>query len=128
MCTRSDGNSFENGPAPPSPPHTGPPPRKSNSHHPPESGSHKTHASKSDNVAADSQKGLSSGAIIGIILGASFLVVVLIALALFIWKHKTKGKSVRATNGNPPLGTNNGEFPQSLSLSLSLSVCLCVCV
>ncbi|XP_028763003.1 protein STRUBBELIG-RECEPTOR FAMILY 8-like [Neltuma alba] len=105
----SDGNSFDNGPAPPPPPHSASSPRRSpTSHHHSGSGSHKAHASESDDEDADSHKGLSSGVIIGIILGSVFLaVVVLLALALCIRKHKKKEKGVRTSNGTPPLGTNN---------------------
>ncbi|KAK4284326.1 hypothetical protein QN277_001177 [Acacia crassicarpa] len=107
----SDGNSFDNGPAPPPPPHTAPPPKRS-SHHRSGSGSNKAHASESDKEGADSHNGLSSGAIIGIILGSIFLaVVVLLALALCIRKRKRKEKGVRTSNGNPPLGTNNVTLP-----------------
>ncbi|KAI9127598.1 hypothetical protein K1719_000591 [Acacia pycnantha] len=107
----SDGNSFDNGPAPPPPPHTAPPPKRS-SHHRSGSGSNKSHASESGNEGADSRNGLSSGAIIGIILGSIFLAVaVLLALALCIRKRKRKEKGVRTSNGNPPLGTNNVTLP-----------------
>ncbi|XP_054787674.1 protein STRUBBELIG-RECEPTOR FAMILY 8 isoform X2 [Prosopis cineraria] len=79
----SNGNSFDNGPAPPPPPHTAPPPRRSpNSRHQSGSGSHKAHASETGNEDADSHK-------------------------VFIRKQKKKEKGVRTSNGTPPFGTNN---------------------
>ncbi|KAL8136917.1 hypothetical protein V2J09_002918 [Rumex salicifolius] len=87
-----NGNSFDNGPAPPPPPYTAPPPGKasSGSHSKPSSHPHESPNSPS----ADAKRsGLSVGAIIGIILVAS-LFVMLGILALILCTRKRKKKEV----------------------------------
>ncbi|KAF9587556.1 hypothetical protein IFM89_004014 [Coptis chinensis] len=87
---RYEGNSFDNGPAPPLPLYTSPPP--SNSHNDDLTGSNKneTQGSQSDH---QSNNGLKAGHIVGIALGSIF-VVLCVALALvFCLRKLTKGKN-----------------------------------
>lgn len=109
--TRYDGNSIDDGPAPPSTESTSPPPRepdKSNPHS--GSGSHpKRHGS--DDKKSDDHKGTSPGAIVGIVLGSVLVSsVVLVAIVFCIRKLKGKEKGARTSNGSLPPGIINGEF------------------
>ncbi|XP_058723746.1 protein STRUBBELIG-RECEPTOR FAMILY 8 [Vicia villosa] len=110
-----DGNSFDDGPAPPSPESTSPEstspppsePHKSNHH--PRSGSHtKTQGSNSDD-----HKGTSVGAIVGIVLGSVLACsILLVALVFCIRKIKGKEKGPRTSNGSLPPGGIVNVTPQ----------------
>ncbi|KAI4298743.1 hypothetical protein L6164_032264 [Bauhinia variegata] len=103
-----DGNSFDNGPAPPLPPYTPPPlSRSHNKSHHSGFGSHdETQGSDSENSYA--KKGLTVWAIIGIVLGSVFLVaIILLALVFCVRKHKKKENGARASRTNLPIATNN---------------------
>uniref|UniRef100_A0A5B6ZUS8 Protein kinase domain-containing protein n=1 Tax=Davidia involucrata TaxID=16924 RepID=A0A5B6ZUS8_DAVIN len=92
---RYDGNSFDNGPAPPPPPYTSPPPNRSHnnrSHSPP---SAHTPSSNSEN---GNKKWLTAGPIIGIILGS--LLVVLFALLVFCLRKGKRKESAARTSGS----------------------------
>lgn len=94
-------NSFENGPAPPPPPYTPPPPGRSSGRSHSKPASH-SHGSPSDSPSADSKRrGLSVGAIVGIILVAS-LFLMLAILVLILCTRKRKKKEVL---GRTSLGT-----------------------
>ncbi|KAF7840591.1 protein STRUBBELIG-RECEPTOR FAMILY 8 [Senna tora] len=105
-----DGNSFDNGPAPPLLPHAPSPPshnnNNNNNNHHSGSDSHKTKGSDIENY--DGHKGLTTGAIVGIIL-ASVLLAVIMALALvfYVRKRQRKEKGAKTFSGSLPLGTNN---------------------
>ncbi|KAJ1428707.1 Protein kinase domain [Sesbania bispinosa] len=103
-----DGNSFNDGPAPPSPTFTAPPPSGSHkSHHHSGSGSHnKTQGS--DNENSDDHKGLTAGAVVGIILGSVLVAVILLLVLVFcIRKVKGKKKGARTSSGRIPPGITN---------------------
>ncbi|KAK7359817.1 hypothetical protein VNO77_01782 [Canavalia gladiata] len=103
-----DGNSFDNGPAPLPPASASPPPNGSrNSHHHSGSGSHnKTQGFENEN--SDGHKGLTAGAVVGIILGSALVaVIVLLALVFCIRKKKGKKKSTRTLSGSLPRGITN---------------------
>ncbi|KAL5097432.1 hypothetical protein RYX36_001759 [Vicia faba] len=102
-----DGNSFDDGPAPPSPESTSPEstspspsePHKSN-HHSGSGSQTKTHGSNSDD-----HKGASVGAIVGIVLGSVLVCsILLVALVFCIRKLKGKEKGPRTSNGSLPPG------------------------
>ncbi|KAL5775285.1 hypothetical protein ACOSP7_012842 [Xanthoceras sorbifolium] len=100
----SDGNSFDNGPAPPPPPFTPPPPGRSLNN--------RTHSGSGSHTPPDGQsnsnKGLSVGSIVGIVLGAIFAVVlVLLLLSLCIRKNKRKVSGARASAASLPVGRND---------------------
>ncbi|KAE9591481.1 hypothetical protein Lal_00038989 [Lupinus albus] len=103
-----DGNSFADGPAPPSPPFTSPPPSGSHSnHHRSESGSHDKAWSFNDEKS-DSHKGLATGATVSIVLGSVLVaVLVLLALVFCIRKQKKKENGARTSNGSLPRGIMN---------------------
>ncbi|XP_030971468.1 protein STRUBBELIG-RECEPTOR FAMILY 8 isoform X2 [Quercus lobata] len=100
-----DGNSFDNGPAPPPPPYTPPPHGKSatNRTH---SGSHAPSAQNSNGGSSNSDKGLSIGAIVGIILGSVFVALVVLLLVFCIRKNK-KDTGARTPKGSLSVGTSN---------------------
>lgn len=110
--TRYDGNSFDNGPAPPSPASTSPPPSGShkNNHHS-RSGSHnKTKGSDVGN--SDGHKGTTVGGIVGITLGSLCVaVIVLFAVVFCIRKLQRKEKDAINSSGSLPPRTVNGAFP-----------------
>ncbi|KAJ4703975.1 Kinase [Melia azedarach] len=101
-----DGNSFNNGPAPPSPSSATTPPGKSHNNN------NRTHRpssrSPSDNQSSDSDDGLSVGSIVGIVLGAVFLIaLVLLTLSYCIRKNRRKVSGTRSSAGSLPVSTNN---------------------
>ncbi|XP_015885526.2 protein STRUBBELIG-RECEPTOR FAMILY 8 [Ziziphus jujuba] len=101
-----DGNSFDNGPAPPPPPYIPPPSGRSRgSRNHSKSGSH---APDSDHEASHSDGGLTVGALAGIILGSVFVgLAVLLALAFCIRKNKKKAKGARTPRESFSVGSNN---------------------
>ncbi|KAL4628294.1 hypothetical protein ACB092_05G226800 [Castanea dentata] len=101
-----DGNSFDNGPAPPPPPYTPPPSGKSapNRTH---SRSHAPSTQNSNGGSSTSDKGLSVGAIVGIILGSVFVALVVLLLVFCIRKNKKKDTGARTPKGSLSVGTSN---------------------
>ncbi|KAL9384198.1 hypothetical protein Peur_024521 [Populus x canadensis] len=100
-----NGNSFDNGPAPPPPPYTSPPSGKShrNRTHP---GSGAPRTSSSDGQPSESDKGISVGAIVGVALGSVVLVLIaLLALVFCIKKHQGKEIDPLASRGSRPADT-----------------------
>ncbi|XP_059439395.1 protein STRUBBELIG-RECEPTOR FAMILY 8-like [Corylus avellana] len=100
------GNKFDNGPAPPPPPYTPPPPGRSNAN--------RTHARSggpsprgSNGESSHSDKGLTVGAIVGIILGSIFIVLVLLLVLAFCIRKKKKDTGARTPRGSLSVGTNN---------------------
>ncbi|KAI3823853.1 hypothetical protein L1987_05298 [Smallanthus sonchifolius] len=98
-----DGNSFDNGPAPPPPPYTAPPGKSHNnrSRSPPS----RTHTG-SDVPSSDTSSGkkLSLGAILGISLGSAFVILFIVLVLLFcLIKGKKTGKTIRTPTVNPPI-------------------------
>ncbi|KAL9668528.1 hypothetical protein QQ045_006062 [Rhodiola kirilowii] len=91
-----DGNSFNNGPAPPPPPYTPPPPGRSPSHHnTPGSGSTPSSASK---LSPNNRKeGLGTGARIGIIVGSTLILLGAVIALIFCIRHKKKKRSGGST-------------------------------
>ncbi|KAK7245900.1 hypothetical protein RIF29_40754 [Crotalaria pallida] len=108
-----DGNSFANGPPPPSPPFASPPPSGShNSHHRSGSGSHNK-SRGSDNENSAGHKGLATGAVVGIVLGSVLVaVLVLLALVFCIQKQKKKEKGAKTSSGSLPRG---GSLPHGVA-------------
>ncbi|TQD78598.1 hypothetical protein C1H46_035836 [Malus baccata] len=101
-----DGNGFDNGPAPPPPPYIPPSPGRSTKNRS-RSGSG-TPPQGSDGQSHDSKNGLAVGALVGIILGSVFVVlIVLLALAFCIRKNKREDRIPRASGGNVSARTNN---------------------
>ncbi|KDO78347.1 hypothetical protein CISIN_1g005001mg [Citrus sinensis] len=99
-----DGNSFDNGPAPPPPPSTAPPSGRSHNNRSHRQGSH----SPSGSQSSSSDKELPAGAIVGIVLGAVFLVALaLLALYFCIRKNRRKVSGARSSAGSFPVSTNN---------------------
>ncbi|KAM7265860.1 hypothetical protein ACFE04_003543 [Oxalis oulophora] len=99
-----NGNSFNNSPAPPPPPFTPPPPSKSRHNH---SGSGTDTPPNSDGQSSDLKKGLSAGAIVGIILGSLFLIVLAVIAFIFCSrKKKKKVVGVRASRGSFSVGSS----------------------
>ncbi|XP_012091294.1 protein STRUBBELIG-RECEPTOR FAMILY 8 isoform X2 [Jatropha curcas] len=102
-----DGNSFDNGPAPPPPPFTPPPPGRShnNRNH---SGSGAHSPPSSDGQSSESDKGMSVGAVVGIILGSVLLLLIaLLAVVFFIRKSKRKEVGAIVSQGSRSASTNN---------------------
>ncbi|XP_062161527.1 protein STRUBBELIG-RECEPTOR FAMILY 8 [Alnus glutinosa] len=101
-----DGNSFDNGPAPPPPPYTPPPTGRSNAN--------RTHARSggpsprgSNGESSHSNKGLTVGSIVGIILGSIFIALVLLLVLVFCIRKKRKDTGARTPRGSLSVGTNN---------------------
>lgn len=120
----SDGNSFDNSPAPPPPPFTPPPPGRSRNspRHPASGGGTGTHtAPSSDSSSPHSNKGLPVLAIVGIILGAIiFVLIVLVAFALCVQKRKRKNIGLRASSGRLSIGTSvNAEVQEHRAKSVA---------
>ncbi|KAG4956287.1 hypothetical protein JHK85_042667 [Glycine max] len=89
-----DGNSFENSPAPLPPAFTSPPPNGPHGRHHSGSGSHnKTQVS--DNEKSDGHKGLTVGAVVGIVLG-SVLVAAIVLLALVFLTPQMQEQRVKS--------------------------------
>ncbi|XP_051133863.1 protein STRUBBELIG-RECEPTOR FAMILY 8-like isoform X2 [Andrographis paniculata] len=84
-----EGNSFDNGPAPPPPPYTSPPPSGShnNTKRAPPSGY--SPGSDSPNNA-ENKNGLTTGPIIGIVLGSLFAAAILLLVLVFCLKRGNK--------------------------------------
>ncbi|KAK0577989.1 hypothetical protein LWI29_003387 [Acer saccharum] len=102
----SDGNSFDNGPAPPPPPFTPPPPGKSRNNRT-HSGS-ESHTPPDGQSSSNSNKGLSVGAIVGIVLGAIFVVALMLLVLCFCFrKNKRKVSGARAPAARLPVTRNN---------------------
>ncbi|KAF5472751.1 hypothetical protein F2P56_009444 [Juglans regia] len=102
-----DGNSFENGPAPPLLPYTPPPPGRSHTNRP-HAGSGTPTSRGSNGEPSHSNKGWTVGAIVGIILGSIVIALVLLfALAFCIRKRKRKDTGARTPRGRLSVGTNN---------------------
>ncbi|KAI9198235.1 hypothetical protein LWI28_012269 [Acer negundo] len=102
----SDGNSFDNGPAPPPPPFTSPPPGKSRNNR--THSRSESHTPPDGHSSSNSNKGLSVGAIVGIVLGAIFVVaLVLLVLCFCFRKNKRKVSGARASAGRLPVTRNN---------------------
>ncbi|KAJ9169168.1 hypothetical protein P3X46_020629 [Hevea brasiliensis] len=102
-----DGNSFDNGPAPPSPPYTPPPPGRSHNNRS-HSGSGAHSPPSSNGQSSESDKGMSVGAIIGIIMGCVFmLLLALLAVVFCIRKNKRKDTGVIVSQGSRSAGTND---------------------
>ncbi|KAJ7967735.1 Strubbelig-receptor family protein [Quillaja saponaria] len=110
-----DGNSFDNGPAPPPPPFTLPPPRRSrNNHNHPGSGK-RTPLQDSDGESSREDKGLSVGAVVGIILGSvSVALIVVLPLAFCIRKNKQKAGGASASGGSFPVNVTSEMQEQRL--------------
>ncbi|PON52146.1 Tyrosine-protein kinase [Parasponia andersonii] len=100
-----DGNSFDNGPAPPPPRYT-PPPRGRSHNNRNHSGSG-THTPDSTGEASHSDDGLAVGALVGIILGSvSVALIALLVLVICIRKNKRKKTGARASGAGLSTGTN----------------------
>ncbi|KAE8664455.1 Protein STRUBBELIG-RECEPTOR FAMILY 8 [Hibiscus syriacus] len=102
-----DGNSFDNGPAPPRPPFSPPPYGRSRNRH--KTGSGTRISPTSDAQSSESDNKPSAGQIVVIALG-SFLVVALALLAVVfcIRKSKRKVSGTRASRGSLSVGSNEG--------------------
>ncbi|XP_059624450.1 protein STRUBBELIG-RECEPTOR FAMILY 8 isoform X2 [Cornus florida] len=105
---RYDGNSFDNGPAPPPPPYTSPPSSRSpnnRSHSPP--GAHTPNGQSSNPDDENKKNGLTTGPIIGIILGSSMVVLFALLVLIFCLRRgKRKESTARTSTGNPVVGAD----------------------
>ncbi|KAM3285445.1 protein STRUBBELIG-RECEPTOR FAMILY 8 [Capsicum chacoense] len=105
-----DGNSFANGPAPPPPPYTAPPPgrsRNNRTHSPPNSRTRPGSDGQPSPENGNEKKRLTTGAIIGIALGSSFVIVFALAALVFcIRRGKDKEIAARPSTGSLPVGTD----------------------
>ncbi|XP_062088283.1 protein STRUBBELIG-RECEPTOR FAMILY 8 isoform X2 [Humulus lupulus] len=101
-----DGNSFDNGPAPPPPPFMPPPTGRS---HPNRSHSgSSSHKSDADGKAPHSNGGLAVGALVGIILGSvSVALIALLVLVVCLRKNKRKGTGARTSGASLSVRTNS---------------------
>ncbi|CAM8918425.1 unnamed protein product [Rhodiola kirilowii] len=95
-----DGNSFDNGPAPPPPPYTPPPPGRSPSHRntpgsgsgsPPSSGGKSSDSGKSE---------LGTGAKVGIIVGSAVIFLAIIVAFIFCIRSKNKKGAAGGASGS----------------------------
>uniref|UniRef100_A0A7N0UIY9 Protein kinase domain-containing protein n=1 Tax=Kalanchoe fedtschenkoi TaxID=63787 RepID=A0A7N0UIY9_KALFE len=94
-----DGNSFDNGPAPPPPPYTPPPPGRRPTHpNTPGSGSPPSSGGKSS--SGNGNEGLGTGAKIGIIVGSSIILLGVIAAFIFCIRSKKKNGGVGGSSGS----------------------------
>ncbi|CAO2842485.1 unnamed protein product [Amaranthus hypochondriacus] len=88
-----DGNSFDNGPAPPPPPFTPPPPgTPAKRKHKGSRGTDESPASPESENSHEKKKSSSVGTIIGVVLGIVFLLLFGILLALLFCKKKRRTK------------------------------------
>ncbi|CAI9086835.1 OLC1v1020754C1 [Oldenlandia corymbosa var. corymbosa] len=101
---KSDGNSFDNGPAPPPPPYTPPPPGR---HPSPVAPQHPKNKPSNPDNSGNGKKGLKAGAIVGIVLG-SVLVAFLVLVALVFCLRKGKKKEIAARPSSGSLSTGTG--------------------
>ncbi|KAK7412695.1 hypothetical protein VNO78_04251 [Psophocarpus tetragonolobus] len=101
-----EGNSFENSPAPLPPESTSPPPGGSRSHHRSGSGSH-NRTQASGNEKSDGHKGLTVGAIVGIVLGSVVVAAILLLALVFCIQKQKKKKEARNFSGSLPRGVIN---------------------
>ncbi|KAK6133234.1 hypothetical protein DH2020_032995 [Rehmannia glutinosa] len=106
LSTLYDGNAFANGPAPPPPPYTAPPPdssRNNRRHAPPRD------RTPGSNVPSDShdeyKNGLTAGAIVGIVLGSVFAVLLLLALVCCLRRGNKKEIAARPSTGSLPVSS-----------------------
>lgn len=93
-----DGNAFTNGPAPPPPPYTSPPPgssRNNRNHSPPSGHSHDSDGPPSNQHNGNKKNGLSTGPIVGIVIGSS-LAVLFVMLALVFCLRRGNKKEIVA--------------------------------
>ncbi|GMN36388.1 hypothetical protein TIFTF001_005978 [Ficus carica] len=101
-----DGNSFDNGPAPPPPPYTSPP--QGRSHNNRNHSGPGTHTEDSGNATSHSENGLAVGALVGIILGSiSVAAIVFLALLICIRRSKRKVTGARPSGASLSIGTNS---------------------
>ncbi|XP_076959443.1 protein STRUBBELIG-RECEPTOR FAMILY 8-like [Bidens hawaiensis] len=98
-----DGNSFDNGPAPPPPPYTSPPPGKAHNNRTRSPPSHTHDVPSSD--TSDGKK-LSTGAILGISLGAAFVILFAVLVLIFCLQKRKRTENVRRTStvNSPVIG------------------------
>ncbi|CAL5369083.1 unnamed protein product [Camellia sinensis] len=119
--SRYDGNSFDNGPAPPSPPYTSPPPGRphnNRSHSPPGADSPQGSGGQSSNPDNGNKKALAAGLIIGIALGSS-LVVFFAMLVIVFCLRKGKRKeptAARTSSGSLLVSTDKGVFSATFTI------------
>ncbi|XP_019174164.1 PREDICTED: protein STRUBBELIG-RECEPTOR FAMILY 8 [Ipomoea nil] len=113
------GNSFSNSPAPPPPPFTPPPPgrpHKRTNHSTP--GSHKTPGSDDnhsdhENGNGNGKNGVKAGAIVGIVLGSSAVVLSAIVVIVYCLRRcKKKEFAARTSTGSLPLSTDKEVLDQ----------------
>nr|XP_011460016.1 PREDICTED: protein STRUBBELIG-RECEPTOR FAMILY 8 [Fragaria vesca subsp. vesca] len=99
-----DGNSFDNGPAPPPPPYMPSPPGRPSSNR-----NHSGPGTRPPRTeSSESKKGLTAGALVGIIVGSVFVALILLLAIFFcIRKYKREGSVARPSRGNLSVGTNN---------------------
>ncbi|XP_051135321.1 protein STRUBBELIG-RECEPTOR FAMILY 8-like [Andrographis paniculata] len=103
-----NGNAFSNGPAPPPPPYTPPPPGQSHNNG---GRNHPSGRSPGTNVPSNSQNenknGLSTGAIVGIVLGSLFAVALFLLLLVFCLRRgKKKESAVRLPRMSLPVSND----------------------
>lgn len=64
---------------------------------------------RTDEKSSESKKGLTAGALVGIIVGSVFVALILLLAIFFcIRKYKREGSVARPSRGNLSVGTNNG--------------------
>ncbi|CAI9787862.1 unnamed protein product [Fraxinus pennsylvanica] len=88
-----DGNAFANGPAPPSPPYTSPPPgssRNNRNHSPPSGHSSQDSDHPPTEHNGNKKNGLTTGPIIGIVVGSSLAVLVMLVLVFCLQRGNKK--------------------------------------
>ncbi|KAK4485051.1 hypothetical protein RD792_007659 [Penstemon davidsonii] len=114
-----DGNAFSNGPAPPPPPFTAPPPSRPGNQAPPSR--HTPGSSVTPNSQNGNKKsGLSTGPIIGIVLGSLFAVIFLLLVLVFCLRRGNKKEIVsRPSTGSLPVSSDkvNMELQQQRAKS-----------
>lgn len=116
IFNRYDGNSFNNGPAPPLPPYNPPPPGRSHSNR-----NHSrsgTNTPDSKHEASHSDKGLTVGALIGLIVGSVFVVLIMLPTIVFCIRKNRKNSGPRAPREVLSVGSNTGRFSFSFSLGV----------
>ncbi|EYU33875.1 hypothetical protein ABFS82_08G152200 [Erythranthe guttata] len=104
---KNDGNTFANGPAPPPPPYTSPPPGRSrnSSRQAPPSG-HTPDSNVNRNSHSEDKNVLTTGPIVGIVIGALFVVILLLFALFFCLRRKNKKEvAARPSTGRLPVIT-----------------------